>query len=255
MPTPATGYEKILVLVKALPHAGKRHGETVCCAGVTESGEWRRQYPIHFRTLQNKFARWDWIEYDWIAPKGDDRRSESRRVQEDTIVVQSKMPERERASFLNPLVVPSTRAAAAQGKSLAIVRPRKSRFRWERKSENDLASERAAYKVAASQLSFLDQELAVLRPCPFAFKFDYETEDGVSHKATCDDWETAAMFYNFQKRKGAEGALQEMNRIFNQVYPSKGMVFAMGTHSRFPDVWLLVGVIRLDRVSQLSLAL
>ncbi len=84
IPTPGrpskSGHEKVPVLVKALPHAGKRHGEAVCCAGVTADGEWRRQYPIHFRKLQTQFSRWDWIEYDWITPTGEDRRAESRRV-------------------------------------------------------------------------------------------------------------------------------------------------------------------------------
>ena len=78
----SSGHERVLVLVKALPHVGDRHGETVCCAGVTETGEWRRQFPVHFRTLEEKFRRWQWIDYDWRKPK-DDQRPESRRVQED----------------------------------------------------------------------------------------------------------------------------------------------------------------------------
>ncbi len=100
-------------------------------------------------------------------------------------------------------------------------------------------------------MSFLDEELAALDPCPFAFKFDYETADGKRHSATCEDWETSAMFYNFRRRLGTDGALAAMSRTFNEEYPRKGMAFAMGTHSRRP-VWLLVGVIRLDWVSQLA---
>jgi hypothetical protein len=115
------GRERVLILVKALPHVGHRHGETVCCAGVTVDGEWRRQYPIHFRRLRdNQFARWQWIEYDWIAPGPDDRRRESRRVQEDTIRVGDVMPERERAGFLDPLIIGSTDEAAAKGMSLTL---------------------------------------------------------------------------------------------------------------------------------------
>lgn len=243
------------MLVKALPHAGKRHGETVCCAGVTADGEWRRQYPIHFRQLKDGFSRWDWIEYEWVAPKGDERRKESRRVQESTIKVCGQMPERERANFLNPLLVPSTSAAAEKGLSLAIIRPKKSKFYWKPKKDREIDQERKAYKIASQQLSFLDKDLAALSPCPFKFKFDYLTEDGATHEATCDDWETTAMFYGFKNRYGEDRALAEMDLAFNQTYPSRGMVFAMGTHSRFPDTWLLVGVLRLDHVTQLSLAL
>src|SRR5216683_1257361 len=105
--TTLAGRERVLVLVKAVPHAGERQGETVCCAGVTAQGEWRRQYPIHFRRLRdNKFKHWQWIEYDYMLPQGD-KRIESRRVQEDTIQPERLMPRDERATFLEKVVVPS----------------------------------------------------------------------------------------------------------------------------------------------------
>lgn len=243
------------MLVKALPHAGKRHGETVCCAGVTTEGKWRRQYPIHFRQIQNQFRRWDWIEYEWIKPKGDERREESRRVQENTIRVVGTMREPERAHFLNPLLLPSTKAAAERAMSLALIRPKRTHFYWKEKKASDIRDEREAYRTASRQLSFLDKELAALAPCPYEFKFDYQTEDDVKHEATCDDWETTAMFYSFRRRYGTNGALAEMAQVFNKMYPAKGMAFAMGTHSRFPDIWLLVGVLRLDKLYQYALAL
>jgi hypothetical protein len=33
------------------------------------------------------------------------------------------------------------------------------------------------------------------------------------------------------------------------------MVFAMGTHSLYPDTWLINGIIRLDEIRQMSLGL
>jgi hypothetical protein len=36
------GTSEAIILVKASPQAGKRHGETVCCAGVNDKGEWVR---------------------------------------------------------------------------------------------------------------------------------------------------------------------------------------------------------------------
>lgn len=249
-----SGRERVLVLVKALPHAGERHGETVCCAGITEAGEWRRQFPIHFRTLKERFGRWQWIEYEWRKPK-DDPRPESRRVQEHTIVVGREMPKRERAGFLDRVVVPSTDIAAEKGQTLALIRPSKVRFRHEKKQAQQIEKERKAYASAARQGTFFDRELTALEPCPYAFRFDYETEDGKSHRHICDDWETAAMFYNFARRYGEAGALSMMERTFHHDYASKGMVLALGTHSRYPTTWLLVGVIRLDRAAQLGLGL
>lgn len=242
----------MIVLVKALPHAGSKHGETVCCAGVTENGEWRRQFPIPFRRLQGKFKRWDIIEYEYRLPDND-RRPESRRVQEDTIRIIRSVPEKERAQFLATVVVSSTSIAASRGQTLALIRPRKIQFKPKKKTPSELASEQQAYRLAASQTSLFDKELAELQPCPFSFKFTYEDEAGVAHTSTCDDWETAAMFYNFEKRIGEKAALEAMRKTFEEDYPAKGMAFAMGVHSRRQEQWLLVGVLRLDEPQQRSI--
>jgi hypothetical protein len=246
--------ERVIVLVKALPHAGRKHGETVCCAGITERGEWRRQFPIHFRRLSEKFARWDLIEYEYREPRGD-KRSESRRVQEDTIKVVGKLALKDRANLLNPLVVASTAVAAKRGQSLALIRPQKVRFDATKKTEKQLAKERRAYAEAARQGSFFDKELSELKPCPYAFIFEYQDEEGKSHTSTCDDWETAAMYRNFEKKYGEAETLRLMKKTFEKDFPAKGMAFAMGTHSKYPEVWLLVGIVRLEPAKQLSMAL
>jgi hypothetical protein len=251
-----SGHDRVLTLVKALPHVGKKHGETVCCAGVTGEGQWRRQYPVHYRRLETEFGRWNWIEYDWIRPGGEDRRFESRRVQEETIQCDGKMPAGDRSRFLEKVIVPSCEVAAERGQSLALIRPRDTRFWWRPKPEKKIAAEKGAYERAASQLSIFDDELAALRPCPFEFKFDYCTEDGRFHRATCDDWETATTYYRRTKESGRDAALKSMEKTFNEDYPTKGMAFAMGTHSLYPKVWLLVGVIRLNPLPpQMSLGL
>lgn len=244
--------EKALVLVKALPHVGQRQGETVCCAGVTEDGRWVRQYPIHFRRLEEKFGRWNWIEYDWI-PARDDPRPESQRVQEESIQIVSEMPARERAGFLAPFVLPSTDEAARRGRTLTLIRPRNVRFSWNRKTNAQIAEERQAYAAAARQGSFFDEAMEALEPCPYLFKFRYETEDGREHQATCDDWESAATYFKFSGGGDGEAGLRRLADMYGDRYVEKGMVFAMGTHSRRPEQWLLVGVIRLDETPQSDL--
>lgn len=223
----------------------------MCCAGVTEHGEWRRQFPIRFRHLQDKkFRRWQWIEYKWRLPK-DDVRHESRRVEEETIITGELMPERERAGFLAPIFDNSTTEAETKNRSLAIIRPKNVRFSWRHKSESEIEKERQQYHAAARQGSFFDEELKALEPCPYEFLFRYRTTDGM-HENECQDWETAAMFRSFSRRYGEQEALRRMSIVFNEQYPSRGMAFAMGTHSRFPR-WLLIGVIRVDECPQLSL--
>jgi hypothetical protein len=209
---------------------------------------------VHFRRLREKVRRWDLIEYEYRIPK-DDRRSESRRVQEDTIRVIRAVPSAERSALLGPVIVPSTASAAAKGQSLALIRPRCVQFNAKKKSQKEIESEQQSYREAANHGSFFDEELAELQPCPFAFQFQYHDDDNKAHTSTCDDWESAAMFRRFSERYGEQKAIELMRKTFEEDYPSKGIAFAMGTHSRYPDVWLLVGVLRLDETRQLGLTI
>ena len=243
------------MLVKALPHVGDLHGETVCCAGVTAEREWRRQFPIKFRDLGNeKFKRWQWIEYDWRKPAPPESRPESQRVQEGTIRIGITLPRSRHADFLRPIVLESVEHAMALGQTLALIEPVDSSFSWERKTSMEIEDEAAAFAAASNQLSLFNEDPPPpLEPCPYRFHFRYKTKDGKSHKHTCEDWETSAAFFNLEKEYGENHALDHLDKMFNITYPRDGMVFAMGTHSRYPNTWLLVGVIRLDKTDQLSL--
>ena len=243
--------EKALVLVKAEPHVSHKHGETVCCAAVTAEGNWRRIYPISFRNLaeEQKFKRWQWIEYEWRVPIGD-KRPESRHVQTQTLTVANELPPSQRARFLTPLVRISTEDAAARGETLALIRPTNLRLQVKTKSPTEISQEKAGYANAVRQVSFLTKELDPLEPCPYRFRFLYEDETGGKRTSTADDWETTATFFNFRKRYGEQAAVTEMRKIFGVDYPAKGVVFAMGTHSQRPKQWLLVGIIRLNETDQ-----
>lgn len=66
LPSSVARREKILVTVKAYPNPSKRYIETVCVAGVTESGKWIRLYPIPYRFLEydRQFPSYAWIDVD-----------------------------------------------------------------------------------------------------------------------------------------------------------------------------------------------
>lgn len=90
------------------------------------------------------------------------------------------------------------------------------------------------------------------QPCPYRFKFAYGTDDG-QREGTCQDWELEATYFRRSRRYGEEEAIRQMARVFGEEYPAKGMLLAMGTHSLYPDTWLINGVIRMDEVRQLTL--
>ncbi len=243
-----------VVLVKAAPQVGTIHGETVCCAAIDLYGNWLRLYPVSFRYLEDgqKFGRWDRIRFRWRRPR-DDSRIESRRVDQDTLTIVGKLKHAEREAFLANLIVTALDREREAGRSFALLKARILEFRYERKSDEELATEKAKFNDLHAQPDlFKTKPLIPYSPAPYRFKYRYESEDG-SREGTCQDWEIEATFYKWSKAYGESQALDRMDEVFGQEYPKKGMLLAMGTHSRHPNTWLINGIIRLDEVTQLSL--
>lgn len=246
---------RVVILVKALPQPSKTYGETVCCAGVTEEGAWKRLFPVRFRHLagDSSFSRWDWVSFEYREPTRD-RRCESCHVHEESIRTGGTLRPVDRAPFLDPLVLGSAKEAGDRGHSLALIRPRNTRFYYRPKSKADLDEEREAYRRAASQTSLFDKKLAELDPSPFEFRFKFEDASG-AHDYANGDWEAHAMFWRESHRKSEAEALRWMSHQFNELYPQRGMAFAIGNQAKRPQVWQLLGVIRLDEVYQAELPL
>jgi hypothetical protein len=242
---------RVVVLVKALPQPSKAYGETVCCAGVTADRQWKRLFPIRFRHLtgDGSFSRWDWVRFDYRRPTRDPRK-ESCHIHEETIAIDGKpLTEKERVRLLTPMIVASSDAATARGDSLAIIRPKNTRFHYKPKKQTQIQKERDAYKRAASQTSMFDKDLAELDPSTYEFRFTFEDRSG-KHDYQCGDWETHAMFWRWKRHKGETEALELMAGTFNDEYPQKGIVFAIGNQAKRPHIWQLLGVIRLGESDQ-----
>ncbi len=249
-----SGEAEAIVIVKAAPQVGQRHGETVCCAGLDPEGNWLRLYPISFRTLEDgqKFARWDRIRFHWRRPT-DDTRIESRRIDQGSLRIVGELKKSERERFLSSKIVTSLNDERASSRSFALLRPEVLEFKIEEKPNEEIEKETIQFEAFRSQADlFFSKSIIPYEPCPFKFRYRYRSDDG-EREGTCQDWEIEATFYKWSKRYGENYALKEIRRVFGEELPSKGMLLAMGTHSRYPETWLINGVIRLDKISQLSL--
>ena len=215
-----------------------------------------------FRILKDeqKFGRWEWISYDYVAPK-DDRRKESQKVISHTLAANGKLKTAERASFLGPLVRSCLRESDNLRDSLALIRPKALKIEAIPKSAAELAAETAKHKLLSDQLSFLegDENVEPLVPCRMQFVARWTDQEGVTHRQECDDWETSAAFNRFDRMYGEEKALKTLKQKYEEQYFEAGIVLGFSTHSRrniewgAKNQWLLVGMIRLDRSDQLSL--
>jgi hypothetical protein len=144
--------------------------------------------------------------------------------------------------------------AIERGQSLALIRPRNPRFVYKRKTLVEIQEQRDSFRKAAAQTLMFDKVLEALDPTPFEFRFKFE--DDVKHNFECGDWEAHAMFWHGGKRGMSEQeSLDWMDEKFNVEYPAKGMVFAVGNQAKRPQIWQLLGVLRVDDLPQGSLIL
>ena len=96
---------------------------------------------------------------------------------------------------------------------------------------------------------FIPRPAVPQKACPYEFKCRYRTDDGIRN-GTCQDWETEATFFKWRKLYGEEETLKKMQEQFEEVLPQRGLYFAMGTHSRWSDTWLINGLLQLKESEQ-----
>lgn len=248
------GLTEAVVLIKAAPVISRSHGETVCCAGIDIYGNWLRMFPVSFRVLEDtrKFKRWDRVRFSWRRPTNDER-VESRHVNTNSLEIIGTVKPSERTKFLHKKIVDSLNYERANGRSLALLKPEIKSFRVVRKSDIDIAEEQNRIDRFHSQTDlFIPHPAVPQRACPYDFIYKYTTADG-DREGRCQDWETAATFFHWSNEYGERDAVKRIEKVFGEDLPARGLYFAMGTHSRWPDTWLINGLIQLRDTAQASL--
>ncbi|GAA0298839.1 hypothetical protein GCM10009087_05870 [Sphingomonas oligophenolica] len=250
--------DEAFILVKAAPRRSQSFGETVCCAGIDRKGAWVRLYPVSFRHLNDaqRFGRWDHIRYRWSKPKATkDSRTESRRVDPQSIEIMRPLKQTDRNPLVARCVVTSLKREREANHSLALLRPEILDFWHEKHTPGELAERDSVLNQLRAQSDMFAPAASLLpaRTCPYSFHYRYRDDDG-EHVGTCQDWETEQTYFARHREYGSEhAALDWMVQKFGEEYPRKGMALAMGTHRYRSDQWLINGIIRLDPEPQLSM--
>jgi len=257
VPEPSRSHRvEVTVIAKALPQVGDKHGETVCVAALDDQRRWYRLYPVTFRMLagDQRFTRWSRVSAKCrvVAPNKD-RREESRNVDQDSIKLIGEMRAGDRTAFIEKAVVSSTKQERLEGRSLALIKPEEVRFEWKRRSPEAIQERLAAYQRLASQPDmFGTKPLKPLPPAPYDFFYHYRDGDG-PHECRCHDWEVEQTFINWERKYGEARTLELMHDQYGVRYPKEGMAFAMGTHSAYPNVWMIIGVVKMRPTAQPTL--
>ncbi len=266
--------EELLILTKTYPSPSAKHRETTCVAAINRAGNMRRLFPVPFRFLEGtqRFHKWEWIRADLVHPN-DDRRPESRKIILESI---SRIGERvgtqnkwhERRKWIGPHIIDGFAALEERrqnsGETLGFIQPaRILGLEITEVKDPDWTEED---KAKLLQDGLFDSDAVRTRPplkkLPHDFYYNYEckTANGIEtlrHKIT--DWEAGALYWKCQNKYGKQWEDAFRSKL-EMEFAQKDLLFLMGTIHRFPDKWLIVGLVYpqkggKEKAEQLTLAL
>jgi len=184
----------MLVLAKAYPVVSSKYQELVCVAGITESGQLRRIYPVPWETFWNKrgFKKKAWIEYEVLGSKKEDLRRESIKIDPKTIVNAGEASYKEILKLIAPHVstvenhVESFKKTAT---SLGFVKPYIIDFiREERlnKRMESLKPQQTLDGKSAVRIDIIPEQLSYVYKC--------SPDEDKPYTHMCEDWELGALY-------------------------------------------------------------
>lgn len=255
----------VLITVKTYPLPSRNYQELVCTAGITETGEWVRLYPIDFRyrPTQQQFKKYQWIELGLMPHgSGNDNRRESRKPDLESIrilgpALSTKDGWRDRRNVIDHLPVHTLNQLKAlhenDNTSLGIVRP--SRI-LDLKIEPSDENWKPEWQAIFQQFRMFGTQQLPLKKIPFKFSYVFECEDSENpHNAMIEDWELGVLWLNELERLGDGLAAAESVRhkfLDEMCGSSKETKFFVGTV--FPyNTWVVIGVFWPPTIQQTAL--
>lgn len=248
---------RVLITVKTYPIPSAKYDELVCTAGVLESGDFVRLYPIRFRDLpfSQQYKKYQWIELEAVKHTGRDARKESYRPREDSIqVVGEPIPaggdwsERSRYVLAHPPASMETLRERQQADrtSLGIVRPREI---TDLVVSPDDADWKPEFRAALKQQRLWDDRKNTKEPprkAPWKFRYRFKCRDTRcrGHEMMIEDWEVGALYWRCVDNGDSpeEAAAKVRSKFLDEMCSPKrdthffvGTVLAHGT-------WVIIGV-------------
>lgn len=250
---------KVLITVKTYPIPSARYDELVCTAGVLESGEFVRLYPINFRDLpySQQYRKYQWIEIESEKHRGRDVRKESFRPDCASIKLLGKpIATRggdwsERARYVLAHKAKSMEDLyERQGEdktSLGIFKPKKVD---DLVIGPDASDWKATFKNALKQARLWESRTVSKEPprkVPFKFQYRFTCDDPRcrSHQMMIEDWELGALYWKLvDGGASAEEACSKVKAKFlgELCGTDKDTHFYVGTILAHPTTWVVVGV-------------
>lgn len=266
--------ENILITVKTYPVLSRKYAELVCTAGVNDSGEWRRIYPIRFRQLHEnkKYKKYQWITAE-ITKSDTDKRPETYKIiNPDTIQTGETIDtknnwEQRRIHFIDKVPLHNDLSkliskAHNNELSLALFKPNNIIKFTHKKTETDWDKgklDKLKHESIQGDLFFDEKEITenfdVVKKLPYKFSYCFNDINGKESTLMVEDWEIGALYWNcFNNTKGNEKiAVEKVKQKYFDSFvkrTSLNTLFVLGTtlqhhNKKAPNPFVIISVIPL----------
>jgi len=249
---------KVLITVKTYPIPSSKYDELVCTAGVNETGDFIRLYPVNFRDLpwDQQYKKYQWLEVDAIKHSGRDSRKESFRPNCDTIrLIGELIPPRnnwaERSKFALAKASQSMEELCARQEqdktSLGIFRPKQV---LDLVVKPDNPDWKPGFRAALMHQRLWENRKASKQPprkVPFKFQYRFMCDDPRcnGHQMMIEDWEVGALYWRCIDNGATEiEAAQSVKEKFLDTLCASALDthFYVGTVLAYPKSWVVIGV-------------
>ncbi|WPJ98130.1 hypothetical protein SH580_10505 [Coraliomargarita algicola] len=265
--------ERILIAVKTYPTLSSKYAELVCTAGVNESGEWRRIYPVCFRQLQDgsQYQKYQWVEAD-IEKSTTDGRPESYKIKNpDSLkLIGGPIPTADKwlarkEAFHNQVALETNIAELieqAHGNlaSLAHYKPQemtdfvveKTDREWNPKKLELLEAQKQQFDLFKDEAT-IEEEFKVVKKLPYKFSYKFKDVSGKTPKLMIEDWEIGALYWNCLKNADGDEAVavQKVREKYWDTFVQSGkydLTLVLGTtlqhhNKRAPNPYVIISVV------------
>ena len=246
--------KRVFITVKAYPENSKKYGACVCTAGITESGEFIRLYPMPLNkfTENSGLRKYTWISIECEKASEYLMRKESYKIKHENIQILSHVdtgPSRdwkERNEIILPMVSKSLEELEMMkdldSTSLGIIKPKHIERLSIDEVEDLTGDEKEINKEI--QMTLFGEKIINIEKIPFIFRYHFKCEDlnCKGHKIMCEDWEMIESWRQWKRNYRDENTLRE--KFIEKYYSymsGRDLHFFVGTHSKY-NTWLIIGL-------------
>lgn len=275
---PEGGELEVTITVKAAPERSKKHGETVCTAGLLDDGRHIRLYPVKIDEYWKKgIPKYSRVRVRVLPSDEPASRPESHKVEGGLRPVESPLtakgrptPWKARMHLIQKGMRPNGMRGlrdlqAEHGTSLGIVKVREL-IDFYITAPLEQVVEQADYRISPQKTltgkpimegSRVDKVHHVFR---YIWRCegtccDDEAEGQGYHNTTCEDWELFQSFRSWRTRySDDEEFLDKLKGMYYDCLGQSDLHFAMGTPSDpvRQNSWMIVGLIYPNRPQKWS---